>query len=81
MRYPRPPDFFGEIPTAIGTILFQFVYAVVLAYVLQIRRGNLEFSALPHRVNKIIQCRLLVEITKQSRYFLSPQFRVEPFFE
>ena len=55
MRYPRTPDFFGEMPIAIRTILFQFVYAMMPAYVLQIRHGNFEFSALPHRVNKIIQ--------------------------
>jgi hypothetical protein len=36
VRYPRTPDFFGEMPIAIRTILFQFVYAMVLAYVLQI---------------------------------------------
>ena len=55
MRYPRTPEFFREMPIAIRTILFQFVYAMVLAYVLQIRHGNFEFSALPHRVNKIIK--------------------------
>jgi len=64
VRYPRTPDFFGEMPIAILTILFQFVHAMVLAYVLQIRHGNFEFSALPHRVNKIIHYRLLVEIAK-----------------
>jgi hypothetical protein len=64
VRYPGTPDFFGEMPIAIRTILFQFVYAMMPAYVLQIRDGNFEFSALPHRVNKIIQYRLLVEITK-----------------
>ena len=55
VRYPGTPDFFGEMPIAIRAILFQFVYAMVLAYVLQIRHGNFEFAALRHRVNKIIQ--------------------------
>jgi len=36
VRDPRTRDFFGEMPIAIRTILFQFVYAMVLAYVLQI---------------------------------------------
>ena len=36
MRYPWTPDFSGEMPIAIRTILFQFVYAMMPAYVLQI---------------------------------------------
>src|SRR5206468_10395599 len=78
MRYPGPPDFLGEMPIAIRTILFQFVYAMMPGYVLQIRHGNFEFSALCHRVNEIIQQRLLVEITKQARRFLPPRLRLRP---
>jgi hypothetical protein len=36
MRYPRTADFLEEMPIAIRTILFQFVYTMMLAYVLQI---------------------------------------------
>jgi len=64
VRYPWASDSFWEMPIAIRTILFQFVYAMMRSNVLQIRDSNFEFSALPHRVNKIIQYRLLVEITK-----------------
>ena len=33
MRYPGTPDFLGEMPIAIRAILFQFVYAMMPAYV------------------------------------------------
>ncbi len=36
MRYPGTPDFLGEMPVDIRAILFQFVYAMMPAYVLQI---------------------------------------------
>jgi len=36
MRYPGAPDFWGEMPIAIRTILFQFVYTMMPRYVLQI---------------------------------------------
>ena len=36
MRYPGTPDFLGEMPIAIRTILFQFIYAMMPAYVLQV---------------------------------------------
>jgi len=36
VRYPRTPDSVGEIPIAIDTILFQFVHAMMSAYMLQV---------------------------------------------
>jgi hypothetical protein len=45
--------------------MFQYVYAMMSRYVLQIRHDNFEFFALRHRVNTIIRQWLLVQITKQ----------------
>src|SRR6266545_1037467 len=55
MRDPRTPDCFWETPITIGTILFQFVHAMMSAYMLQIGHDNLEFFALSHRMDKIVQ--------------------------
>src|SRR6266516_7176928 len=81
MRYPGTPDFLGEMPIAIRAILFQFVNAMMPVYVLQIRHGNFEFPALCHRMNKIIQQRLVGEITKQPWLFLAPELHLRPFYE
>src|SRR6266576_3359672 len=55
MRYPRAANLFWEMPAGASTVLHQFFFPMMYPYVLQVGHGTCDFSALRHRMDKVIQ--------------------------
>src|SRR5213596_2707424 len=83
MRDPGPLNVCGKAPAGISAVSFQFSRPMMSRNMLQIRHAVLDFTALRHRVNEIIQQRLVVETTspKQSSAFFTPRLHRHPFLK
>src|SRR5438034_677954 len=78
---PSRKSFHESALNCCETILHLYsVFRTVLLHIdfFCLPRGRFPDNALQHRVNKIIQQRLLVEITKHARRFLAPELRLRP---
>src|SRR5436309_11792649 len=65
------------MPIAIGTILFQFINSVMPPDVLQVGHGSLDFSALRHGVDMIIE-HSHFSPCEETRNPFSPAFHFRP---